>query len=742
MAKKKVPGKQGIEKEKKENKLIAKLKPNKQKPEKQKPEKQKPDRQKPEKKKQEKQKTEKQKLEKNKIEKVPGQSQHLRTKLIIAFFAPICLFVLTILLIYSVSSTALADAYEDSASGNVVTLGKYFELVFENVELMSTRLSVNETVTDYYSGGTKQTESMLMNAKLAINGELVADEYISQIVVIAQTGKACTDKGPINDDVYTAFCESEEGKYVQENIVDDLWIESHPSIDEFTGKGTDVYGMSYVKLFRSTNNKPVGYIIIDVKREFLQGILDDANTSEQSIQALVMDDGAQIVSGNGEVEFCETEFYKNALSLEAEQGREYAVHDGEEILFAYRRLENNMMVCEVLPKEEIMAGAQMILEYAVISIVLCALAAILLVIVISGSISKALNNANRALKKTADGDLTGQITTKRKDEFRALTANIAEMIKSMKGLITKMTNVSSYVSSSAEAVRGNSQLLLEVANQMNYAVMDINGGLVQQTQDTEQCANQMADLSHKIGDVHKRATQVNELTQETRNAVNEGMIIVKDLEEKVDNTTEITRAIIAEIGELSKESSAIGTIIETINEIAEETNLLSLNASIEAARVGAAGRGFAVVSAEIRKLADQSGNAGMQIAEIINQIQERMSATIKTAQKAGDIVVTQSEALESTIDVFHSINKQIQELGENITHIVQSVDGIEVAKEDTMSAIQSISATSNETEAASSELGNSSQKLMNAAQELSEAVLRLQEGAEDLDNSVSIFKIE
>ncbi|MDE7404634.1 MAG: hypothetical protein K2M81_05960, partial [Lachnospiraceae bacterium] len=139
---------------------------------------------------------------------------------------------------------------------------------------------------------------------------------------------------------------------------------------------------------------------------------------------------------------------------------------------------------------------------------------------------------------------------------------------------------------------------------------------------------------------------------------------------------------------------------------------------------------------------DQSGNAGMQIAEIINHIQERMSATIKTAQKAGDIVVTQSEALGSTIDVFHSINKQIQELGENITHIVQSVDGIEDAKEDTMSAIESISATSNETEAASSELGNSSQKLMNAAQELSQAVLRLQEGAEDLDNSVKIFKIE
>ncbi len=747
MARKKMPDNQLKEKKKTEIKKSEKIKPEKKKKEKVKPEKKEPEKVKSEKKKSEKQKTEKritdkQKPEKIKIEKVPGQSQHLRTKLIIAFFAPIFLFILTIALIYSVSSTTLEEAYEDAANSSVVTLGKYYDLVFENVKLMSTRLSVNETLTDYYSGGGKQTESMLMNTKLVINGELVADEYISQIVVIAQTGKACTDKGPINDDVYTAFCESEEGKYVQENIVEDMWIESHPSIDEFTGKGTDLYGMSYVRILRSTNNKPVGYIIIDVKRDFLQSILDNAKISDQSVQGLVMGEGAQIVSGNEKIAFSETEFYQKAASLEEDQGREYVIYNGREILFTYHKLENNMMVCAVMPKEEIMAGAQRILQYAVIAVVLCALAAILLGIIISGSISKALNSANRALKKTADGDLTGQIATKRKDEFRALTSNIAEMIKSMKGLIKKMTNVSSFVSSSAEAVRGNSQVLLEVANQMNGAVMDINGGIVQQTIDTEQCASQMEDLSNKIEEVHRRATQVNELTEEAKNAVNEGMFIVKDLEEKVDNSTEITRAIIAEIDELSRESSAIGSIIETINEIADETNLLSLNASIEAARVGEAGRGFAVVSAEIRKLADQSGNAGMQIAEIINHIQERMATTIKTAQKAGDIVVTQSAALGSTINVFNNINEQIQELGENISHIVYSVNGIEDAKEDTMAAIESISATSNETEAASSELGNSSQRLMNAAQELSDAVVRLQDGAEDLDNSVKIFKIE
>ncbi|MGN0366072.1 MAG: methyl-accepting chemotaxis protein [Suilimivivens sp.] len=675
-------------------------------------------------------------------EKMNMRSPRLMTKMIIAFLVPITLFISTSTLIYSESSSALISAYEDSANSSVVTLGKYFDLVLENVELMSTRLSVNDSIASYYSGGAGQTELMLMNAKVAINNETVADEYISQIAVIAQTGKACTEKGPIEEDVYSAFCESEEGKYVQENIEDHLWIEAHPAIDELTGKGRDLYGMSYVKVLKSTANKPVGYIIIDVKRDFLQSILDNAKVSNQSIQALVLESGGQIISGGEGAKFSETDFYKKALSSDTQQAGEYVTYDGKDILFAYRKLDNNMMVCAVLPKEEMMAGAQHIAQYSAISVVICALAAILLGFILSGGISKALNNANKALKKTAEGDLTAKIVTKRKDEFRILSANIAEMIKSMKGLIKKMTNVSNFVSSSANAVQDNSQLLLEVMNQMNSAVMDINSGIVQQAKDTEQCASQMEDLSTKIGEVHERTTHVNGLTKETKDAVNEGMLIVQNLSEKVESSTEITRAIISDIYELSKASSNISSIIETINEIAEETNLLSLNASIEAARVGEAGKGFAVVSTEIRKLADQSGKAGMQISEIIHYIQERMSATIETAQKASDIVGSQSEALGNTIQVFNNINDQIQELGENVNCIVSSVNGIEVAKEDAMSAIESISATANETEAASSELGDSSHKLLNAAQELNEAVLRLQEGAEDLDNSVKIFKIE
>lgn len=233
-----------------------------------------------------------------------------------------------------------------------------------------------------------------------------------------------------------------------------------------------------------------------------------------------------------------------------------------------------------------------------------------------------------------------------------------------------------------------------------------------------------------------------EIAQEAQGAIENGMVIVANLGEKVQGTTEVTETIIREIRELNKESIAINSIIGTINEIAEQTNLLSLNASIEAARAGEAGRGFAVVSEEIRKLAEQSGNAGNQIGEIINHIQERLAATIETAGLAGESVAFQTEALNNTVDVFKNISQQVSKLAEDVEKITQSVGGIEQAKDDTMNAIESISTTSNQTESASEELARSTEKQLQAVEVLNDAVKRLQMDAEDLDTSVSIFKVQ
>lgn len=668
----------------------------------------------------------------------------IQVKLIGAFMIPVILFVIIGFMIYSKCSTTLNSTYEASANTSVGTLEEYLGLGFENIELMATRLSINSAITSYYTGSEVKSESMLMDAKVALSNESTADKFIDHIIVCAKSGTACSEKGAIRGDVYNAFVESEEGKNVESEIgMGSMWISSHPAIDEVTGYDSDEYALSLVTVLKNNSNKSVGYIFIDVKTSFIQDILDNAQISDNSIKGFVLEDGSQVLSGDSDIKFADTDFYQEALTGENLQGSKEVSYEGADYLFTYSRIEGtNMLVCAMVPQKEIMAGAQAILRYTLIAVAICAVIAIVVGSVLASGISKAIRKVNRVLKKTSDGDLTGQLSMKRKDEFNVLSSSITNMIGSMKDLILKMTNVSGHVSDSAVQVGTNSEVLLEVTKDITEAVDYINSGISQQAQDTESCLEQMNGLAERINVVHENTDEISEIAQEAQEAIENGMVIVANLGEKVQGTTEVTETIIREIRELNKESIAINSIIGTINEIAEQTNLLSLNASIEAARAGEAGRGFAVVSEEIRKLAEQSGNAGNQIGEIINHIQERLAATIETAGLAGESVAFQTEALNNTVDVFKNISQQVSKLAEDVEKITQSVGGIEQAKEDTMNAIESISTTSNQTESASEELARSTEKQLQAVEVLNDAVKRLQMDAEDLDTSVSIFKVQ
>ncbi len=668
----------------------------------------------------------------------------IQVKLIGAFMIPVILFVIIGFMIYSKCSTTLNSTYEASANTSVGTLEEYLGLGFENIELMATRLSINSAITSYYTGSEVKSESMLMDTKVALSNESTADKFIDHIIVCAKSGTACSEKGAIRGDVYNAFVESEEGKNVESQIgMGSMWISSHPAIDEVTGYDSDEYALSLVTVLKNNSNKSVGYIIIDVKTSFIQDILDNAQISDNSIKGFVLEDGSQVLSGDSDIKFTDTDFYQEALAGENLQGSKEVSYEGADYLFTYSRIEGtNMLVCAMVPQKEIMAGAQAILRYTLIAVAICAVIAIVVGSVLASGISKAIRKVNRVLKKTSDGDLTGQISMKRKDEFNVLSSSITNMIGSMKDLILKMTNVSGHVSDSAVQVGTNSEVLLEVTKNITEAVDYINSGISQQAQDTESCLEQMNGLAERINVVHENTDEISEIAQEAQGAIENGMVIVANLGEKVQGTTEVTETIIREIRELNKESIAINSIIGTINEIAEQTNLLSLNASIEAARAGEAGRGFAVVSEEIRKLAEQSGNAGNQIGEIINHIQERLAATIETAGLAGESVAFQTEALNNTVDVFKNISQQVSKLAEDVEKITQSVGGIEQAKDDTMNAIESISTTSNQTESASEELARSTEKQLQAVEVLNDAVKRLQMDAEDLDTSVSIFKVQ
>jgi methyl-accepting chemotaxis protein len=223
--------------------------------------------------------------------------------------------------------------------------------------------------------------------------------------------------------------------------------------------------------------------------------------------------------------------------------------------------------------------------------------------------------------------------------------------------------------------------------------------------------------------------------------VGDGLVIIDELNNKSKDTTNVTQLVIKDIEELEKQSQNIGNFVGIINEIASQTNLLSLNASIEAARAGEAGRGFAVVADEIRKLADQSIEAANQIQSIVTEIQNKTQGTVQSAKQAESIVESQMESLNKTIKVFEEINNHVGNLVNNLDIISVGIKGIESAKNVSMDAISNISAVAQETAAASEEVSATATSQISSVENLSQSAMELADNAKKLEQAIKLFKI-
>ncbi len=664
----------------------------------------------------------------------------IKRKIIAAFLVPICLFVGVSIVIYSVSMNGLLKNTESLTKTSVETLKEYFELGFENVGLSATRMSVNKSIVAYFGGVYGETNEI--DAKNAIINEAVADKYINSIVIFSNSQENAISNTQVlkNKNVYETFVNSSAGKYVKENIKNGIcYIPEHKELDILTGVSSSNYCMSYVKELRNSSNKPIGYIVIDIKTDFVQNIIDNAKVGNGSIVGFVTDKDVELISGHDNFEFRKQAFFKNLKSA----GSKRVSVNGKAYLFVYNTISaSGVTVCALMPSKAITHEATVIGVHTIVAIVISTMIAVFVGSIIAKGISKSISQVNKLMETTSKGDLTGKLEIKREDEFKLLSNSIDDMIQSMKDLIRKTNSLSMQVKTSADKVDENSDIVYNSAKDISQSIEDIEQGLEAQSQDTENCLEQMYDLAEQIGEVYQKTNEIELVAGKTRKTVDNGIVVVGDLEEKVLDSTEITKNIIKEVTELNRESREINTIIGTINEISEETNLLSLNASIEAARAGDAGRGFAVVSDEIRKLAEQSNEAGIEITRIIGQIQERLKKTIATAQRADEIVISQSDALGTTVQVFEDIKESFETLADNMTAISNSIKKMEHAKNDTLDSITNISATSQETESSSVELSRNAGAQMDAFNALNEEVKLLKEKAQELDTTISIFKIE
>ncbi len=673
----------------------------------------------------------------------------IRLKLIGVFLIPTAFLMLLGVISYQMAAKGLIENYETNGQVSLNMMSEYYAMGLNNISEKAIQLVSDDSLQKYYSGYYSQTPTEEASRKSEVQKKILAvdaaDEFIDFIYIFADYGYPVVSSSTLNKDFYQTFLSGEEAKRLKDSGASELWLGSHPTLDEVFPANSGEYALTYIRKLNNSAFGQIGYLVLDIDKDFVQNLLKKTDFGKGSITGFVTDDGKTIFNTSLKEDFDLTEeaFYQKALQQsDAASGSEYVTLWDKSYLFIYARLNiGDAMVVALIPRTEVIGQARTVKTVTVIIVLLTCIIALTVGLLISNGIGKTIHKTNRVLEQVAKGDLTVQVKIRRKDEFQILGSSINRMLSSMKALIDKMSGVSIGCTISAEAVEEASGELSDTSEKIAGAVTDIEQGVSQQAKDAEKCLLLMSELANQITLVKESTDEIGRIAEDTKATVDSGVNSMQALSKKHRNTADITCRISEDISKLMSESGSVMDIIRTMDEITEQTNLLALNAMIEAARAGESGKGFAVVAEEIRKLAEKSAKEASNIKLIITNIQERTGETAQTIHRAEATVTDQEQTLKETMENFDRLILRVERLTSHLDNITTGMVKMGKAKEETLSSIESISSTLEETVAASIEVNTTAGQQLAFVERLRQAVLQLSGDADKLKEAVSVFDI-
>ena len=259
-----------------------------------------------------------------------------------------------------------------------------------------------------------------------------------------------------------------------------------------------------------------------------------------------------------------------------------------------------------------------------------------------------------------DGDLTKRVEANTKDEFGILAGYINTFIQNVQHIIKEVQVVSHEVTSGS--------------NELASVAEELQSTFQSQTEQISGISTNMINLSSLSEQVSNSLTQSSERLQNTTSLTQEGAISLASIRKEMKTISENTNNLAQTISSLSESSEDIGRILTVINDIADQTNLLALNAAIEAARAGEAGKGFAVVADEVRKLAERTSQATNEISAIINTFQQESDSAAKNMATTSKSIDDGSNKVEKTLSDFKDVVEGINNANNDIVSITSMVD--------------------------------------------------------------------